>query len=104
MIIKWKLNIKKWGDCVKNKKASPQERYAKICKTVQIWLCSPHTEQDVIKKLESVPNKAGYIKKLIRADIAANSSNDWNYKIANRAYALLAISHIMSKIPLTKKL
>lgn len=28
------------------------------------------TEQDIIEKLESVPNKAGYIKALIRADIA----------------------------------
>lgn len=28
------------------------------------------TEQDIIQKLESVPNKAGYIKALIRADIS----------------------------------
>jgi len=27
------------------------------------------TEQDIIRKLDSVPNKAGYIKMLIRADI-----------------------------------
>lgn len=26
-------------------------------------------DKDIIKKLESVPNKAGYIKTLIRADI-----------------------------------
>lgn len=29
-----------------------------------------NTEQDIIDKLYSVPNKAGYIKSLIRADIA----------------------------------
>lgn len=30
------------------------------------------TEQDIIQKLESVDNKSGYIKKLIRKDIAKN--------------------------------
>jgi len=29
-----------------------------------------NTEQDIIQKLESVPNKAGYIKQLIWEDIA----------------------------------
>ena len=28
------------------------------------------TEPDILAKLDSVPNKAGYIKSLIRADIA----------------------------------
>lgn len=28
------------------------------------------TEKDIIEKLDSVPNKSGYIKSLIRADIA----------------------------------
>ena len=28
------------------------------------------TESDILAKLESVPNKSGYIKSLIRADIA----------------------------------
>lgn len=28
------------------------------------------TESDIIEKLDSVPNKAGYIKQLIREDIA----------------------------------
>lgn len=31
---------------------------------------SPKTEQDIIDKLESVPQKATYIKRLIREDIA----------------------------------
>ena len=30
------------------------------------------TEADIIQKLDRVPNKAGYIKALIRADIAKN--------------------------------
>ena len=34
--------------------------------------CFTTTEQDIIDKLESVPNKSGYIKRLIRADIAAD--------------------------------
>ena len=28
-----------------------------------------NTEADIIKKLDSVPNKAGYLKRLIRKDI-----------------------------------
>lgn len=31
------------------------------------------TESDLIEKLESVPNKSGYIKSLIRADLAKSS-------------------------------
>ena len=32
------------------------------------------TESDIINKLDSVPNKAGYIKALIRADIAKDDN------------------------------
>lgn len=54
------------------KKLTPQQRYAK--KNIKQFKidCMLNTEADIIKKLESVPNKAGYIKKLIRADIAEN--------------------------------
>lgn len=54
------------------KKLTPQQRYAK--KNIKQFKidCMMSTEADIIKKLESVPNKAGYIKQLIRADIAAN--------------------------------
>lgn len=54
------------------KKLTPQQRYAK--KNIKQFKidCMMNTEADIIKKLESVPNKAGYIKQLIRADIAAN--------------------------------
>lgn len=33
------------------------------------------TESDILAKLESVPNKSGYIKSLIRADIARGKEN-----------------------------
>ena len=53
------------------KKITPQERYASKYKKQYSLPCFTTTEQDIIDKLESVPNKAGYIKSLIRADIAA---------------------------------
>ena len=34
------------------------------------------TEADLIEKLESVPNRAGYIKSLIRRDLAENPLHD----------------------------
>lgn len=48
---------------------TPQERYAKK-KIKQFKIdCIITTEQDIIQRLESQTNKAGYIKKLIRDDI-----------------------------------
>lgn len=52
------------------KKITPQERYAAKYKKQFKIDCFTSTEMDIIQKLESVPNKAGYIKSLIRADIA----------------------------------
>lgn len=54
------------------KKLTPQERYAAKYKKQYSLPCFTTTEQDIIDKLASVPNKAGYIKSLIRADIAAS--------------------------------
>lgn len=54
------------------KKVTPQERYAAKYKKQYKLDCFTSTEQDIIDKLESVPNRAGYIKSLIRADIATN--------------------------------
>lgn len=52
------------------KKETPQERYHKA-HTVNVNIrLMKNTEQDIIQKLASVPNKAGYIKSLIRADIS----------------------------------
>lgn len=54
------------------KKETPQERYNREhTKTLHIRLML-NTEQEIIQKLESVENKSGYIKELIRADIAKN--------------------------------
>ncbi len=51
------------------KKETPQERYNKAhTKSIHIRLMK-NTEQDIIQKLDGVPNKAGYIKQLIRADM-----------------------------------
>ena len=51
------------------RKETPQDRYLKAhAMNVNIRVMK-HTEQDIIQKLNSVPNKAGYIKSLIRADI-----------------------------------
>ena len=59
-------------EAMEKRKMTPQERYAKkYKKQFKIDLIT-RTEQDIIDKLESVPNKAGYIKRLIRADIAAD--------------------------------
>lgn len=57
-----------------SKKQTPQERYAAKYKKQFKIDCITTTEQDIIKKLESVPNKAGYIKQLIRADIKAHKN------------------------------
>lgn len=54
------------------KKITPQERYAAKYKKQYKLDCFTSTELDIIEKLESVPNRAGYIKSLIRADIAAS--------------------------------
>lgn len=49
---------------------TPQQRYNKqYMKTIAVPI-NTKTEQDIIAKLDSVPNKSGYIKQLIRADIA----------------------------------
>ena len=56
---------------MKEKKQTPQERYAAKYKKQFKIDCFTSTEMDIMEKLESVPNRAGYIKSLIRADIAA---------------------------------
>lgn len=55
-------------------KQTPQERYAAKYKRQIKIDCFTSTEQDILDKLDSVPNKAGYIKQLIRADIAASKN------------------------------
>ena len=63
-------------DSMSDRKLTPQDRYAAKYKKQFKIDCITTTEQDIIEKLESVPNKAGYIKQLIRADIAASKARD----------------------------
>ena len=57
------------------RKETPQDHYAAKYKKQYCIPCFTTTEQDIIEKLESVQNKAGYIKQLIRADIAAHKDD-----------------------------
>ena len=51
---------------------TPQDRYHKA-HTVSLTIrLMKNTEQDTLKKLDSVENKAGYIKSPIRADMEKN--------------------------------
>lgn len=59
-----------------NEKMTPQERYNKEKTKMYAIRVVLDTEQDVIQKLDSVSNKSGYIKNLIRADIAQNETGD----------------------------
>lgn len=59
-------------------KPTPQERYAAVHKKRQVCVPLFDTEQDIIDKLDSVPNKCGYIKALIRADIAKSQKTEHN--------------------------
>ena len=53
----------------KKSKYAAQEKYHKAhTQSITIRLMKS-TEQDIISKLEKQPNKAGYIKNLIRKDI-----------------------------------
>ena len=55
------------------KKISPQAKYDKAkTKTYTIKVIKT-TEQDIINKLEEKANKAGYVKSLIRKDIAKSN-------------------------------
>lgn len=56
------------------KKATPQERYDKA-NTKQIMLkLNLKYDADILSALDDSGNKQGYIKELIRKDIAAKSS------------------------------
>lgn len=58
------------GKAINERKETPQERYNKAHTTSVCFRVMHNTEADILKKLSSVENKAGYIKSLIRADIA----------------------------------
>lgn len=56
-----------WGSPVKK---TPQDRYQETHCRRYVVKCFDSTEQDMIDWLEQKPNKAGYIKELIKADMA----------------------------------
>lgn len=47
-----------------------QTRYKKKAVKVVTLALNRNTDSEILNKLDSVPNKQGYIKSLIRADIA----------------------------------
>ena len=51
-------------------KYGPQKRYAAKYQVRISFSFNKRTEADILEKLDTVDNKAGYIKSLIRADIA----------------------------------
>jgi len=53
----------------KRRKETPQERWQKSHVKRYGIAVMLDTERDIIQRLDSVPNKAGYIKQLIRDDI-----------------------------------
>lgn len=57
------------GAMTMEKKETPQARFDRLNSKVYRLKVMTRTEQDIIQRLDSVPNKAGYIKALIRADI-----------------------------------
>lgn len=56
-----------WGSPLKK---TPQDRYQETHCRRYVVKCFDSTEQDMIDWLDKKPNKAGYIKELIKADMA----------------------------------
>jgi hypothetical protein len=59
-----------------DRKQTPQERYHAKNRQQYPFDCMISTEQDIIQRLESVPNRSGYIKALIRKDIKDNDTKN----------------------------
>ena len=51
-----------------------RKEWIKANTTVVTMKLNNNTDKDVLGKLDEVPSKQGYIKKLIREDIAVNKS------------------------------
>lgn len=56
----------------------PQDKYNKANTIVVNIRLIKSTEADIIAQLERQPNKSGYIKALIRADIERRQENEKN--------------------------
>lgn len=59
-----------------NSKYAPQERYQAAHMTVIRAKINDRTDQDILDHLKNVDNIQGYIKALIRADMARASKTD----------------------------
>lgn len=59
---------------IETRKETPQTRYDRTHTTRIAIKLNNGTDADVLNMLSSVPNKQGYIKQLIRADIAQKSA------------------------------
>lgn len=55
------------------RKETPQARYDRTHRVGVLLNLNKSTDADILEKLAAVPNKQGYIKDLIRADIQKNS-------------------------------
>ena len=56
-----------------NKRSKITAKYQKANTKTYLIRINKNTEQDIIKRLESVKSKNGYIKKLIREDAFINN-------------------------------
>lgn len=56
------------------RKETPQERYKKKHGKKISFYAFDRSEQDIVEHLDKQPNKSGYIKKLIRDDIARSKN------------------------------
>lgn len=54
----------------------PQSRYNRFNTTQLNVRLNKHTDTDIIEELDKVPSKQGYIKALIRADIASRKHGE----------------------------
>ncbi|MEG0179836.1 MAG: hypothetical protein RR654_09820 [Oscillospiraceae bacterium] len=60
---------------MEKRKETPQERWQRNNMKGYAFKVATTTEADIIAKLDSVSNKAGYIKSLIRKDLADQVKN-----------------------------
>ena len=64
-------------DKTTERKIRPQRAYEKRSTVPMQIRFNIKTDADIIARLEEQPNKQGYIKRLIRDDIAAGNSSGW---------------------------
>lgn len=60
----------------KNGKMKSHQKWVAENTTRIVMNLNHNTDKDVLEKLSKVPSKQGYIKKLIRADIAREESDE----------------------------